>query len=763
MGGAAGVSPAGSWRAPLAASPRAAERAGSALAVRSDEAPLVLDLWVFAPESLAPTVEVDEDASAWAGVVAALGGAAFLEDMRHLAGRDLSVASVDPMQMLSADLATIGEELDACASSLGPQVGRYDWTAVRGEWEEAPPADAQQARTRVATTVTILTNLRRRRAAAEPVASSAAGAAGRAGVLTSARVDAISEALEKLPGSATDEAKASAVSVEVVEPITEMAALERVAAWSDSGNLASTAAGALRALIADPELGQAAEALTFSSFKAPGALKPVPRVLAAKRRTLASEAVTLARAECASGLPEGAREREGHSAVADIRGIVDDAWLLKVDARRIVQRFGGDPAVQRGMASTSVAAIVAERRPGDPAQRHDVVRAFTIFEKILWLLWGEAGGLPPATPGGSSFGLVVAIQALFAMGLEASRVLLAVEYVAGSCALDMWERRTLPGSPRPDIAAELARLRMTSNLQTLQIEQLVQTLVAAGVGGGAQALLSPGVMAAGASAAAQAPAPAQPGTAPGQPSKRSISAAAGYLKRHRGMDAAQVARHLAASTVDQVKQLAALGTAAAKAARLAKQGAPQAGLPQPRALPPQPTPPPQHQQQQHQQHQQQQPQLHYQQGFAQPGQYLPPPLPQPGQHLPWQPPPGWPPAPWTPGSAQAGGGGAPSPGKVQEDAAMARVAALLAAGGAGTLTTDKDCVRAFDVLVRQRSIQPAPCAWRALFTPNHADCSGRRCKCTSQGGKPFDEAVERPVIEAVRALADATMQQRILR
>ena len=94
---------------------------------------------------------------------------------------------------------------------------------------------------------------------------------------------------------------------------------------------------------------------------------------------------------------------------------------------------------------------------------------------------------------------------------------------------------------------------------------------------------------------------------------------------------------------------------------------------------------------------------------------------------------------------------------------MARVAALLAAGGAGTLTTDKDCVRAFDVLVRQRSIQPAPCAWRALFTPNHADCSGRRCKCTSQGGKPFDEAVERPVIEAVRALADATMQQRILR
>ena len=751
----------GSWRAPLAASPRMVSRGDSALALRPDEATLVLDLWVFAPESLAPTVEVEEDSSAWLGVITALGGAAFLDDMRQLAGRDLAVASVDPVQLLSADLATVGEELDVCAAELGSQVGRYEWTAVREEWEEAP-ADEHQARARVATTVTILTNLRRRRAAAAPGTLSAAGAAGRSAVLTSARVDAISEALEKLTSASSDAAKASAVAVEVAEPITELTALERVAALASSGGLSAESACALRALIADPELGQAAEALIFSSFKAPGALKPVPRVLAAKRRSLASEAVALARAECASGTPEGTREREGHLAVADVQGIVDDAWLLKVDSQRIVRRFGGDPAVQRGISTNTVAAVVAERRPGDPAQRHDVVRAFTIFEKVLWLLWGEAGGLPPAKPGGSDFGLVTAIQSLFAMGLGAARVLLAVEYVAGSCALDMWERRTLPGSPRPDIAAELSRLQMTSSLQTLQIEQLVQTLVAqAAAGGGAQTLLSPGVMAAGAPAASTAGTPA-PGATAGQHSKRAITGATGYLKRHRGMDAAQAAKHLAASSVAQVKELAALGTAAAKAAKLAKQGQPPAAQQQQ-----QQQPPPQQQQQQQQQQ-------YYQQGYAQPHQYLPPPLPQPGHHTPWQPPPGWPPAPWTQGGpqaggaqvggAQAGGGGAPSPGRVQEDAAMVCVAALLVAGAAGSLTSDKDCVRAFDVLIRQQSIQPAPCAWRALFTAGHVNCSGRhKCKCTFQGAKPFDETVERPVVDAVRALADAAMQQRIVR
>ena len=95
---------------------------------------------------------------------------------------------------------------------------------------------------------------------------------------------------------------------------------------------------------------------------------------------------------------------------------------------------------------------------------------------------------------------------------------------------------------------------------------------------------------------------------------------------------------------------------------------------------------------------------------------------------------------------------------------MARVAALLVAGAAGSLTSDKDCVRAFDVLIRQQSIQPAPCAWRALFTAGHVNCSGRhKCKCTFQGAKPFDETVERPVVDAVRALADAAMQQRIVR
>lgn len=95
---------------------------------------------------------------------------------------------------------------------------------------------------------------------------------------------------------------------------------------------------------------------------------------------------------------------------------------------------------------------------------------------------------------------------------------------------------------------------------------------------------------------------------------------------------------------------------------------------------------------------------------------------------------------------------------------MARVAALLAAGRAGSLTTDKDCVRAFDVLVRQQNVKPAPCAWRALFTTGHTNCTGRqRCKCTFPGSKPFDETVERPLVDAVQALADAVMQQRIVR
>jgi hypothetical protein len=406
---------------------------------------------------------------------------------------------------------------------------------------------------------------------------------------------------------------------------------------------------------------------------------------------------------------------------------------------------------------------------GDISLSADILTAVKVWESIIWLIWAEAGGHGPLDhPGTSRFGLASGVANMIAFRFPAPTIILMLEFVVGRVALDQWQRRTVVGADKPSWMKEASRMHHREELKVYEMHQLVSHMMSSG--------LKPL-----ASLPAASTTTALPPPSPLLASSKLKRNADGLTKFQQQVYTARVAagntpavakqQVLALPETDLLAERAKLEKARKLAlppkAPKTPKGAAAAGQAQP--------------QQQNQQWPQQ-PQQQYshltpqqlQQQQQQPGMWpvgLPTPTSGPPNH--WQQPqlmapppsPWWPPQPPSgppPVSAPLALTGPPpplaltGPPRESEPAAMQRVAALVDAGQLACISVDVDAVRAFDVLAMRGGVQPAPCAWRALFKLGHANCDPqRKCKCNRTGAVAYNAAAEGPLGLKVKALVAA--------
>jgi hypothetical protein len=694
-------------------------------------------------------------------LIDSLGGDRFCADLSQLAGVTVHLSSADRVGVASLNLQRLGEQLDRLTEESGSVSGvavRHSgpsWPKLKAELLASAPADVGAASLRLAhisyarDSLTMIRDsfTQRERWGALSTADKA-------------HIESISESLPEHASSASVQLQSLSASKDIVEPITRLDALEQIHALDKRGGIpgdpalpGSTAASGMRVLLSHGTLGRAAEALFLSDFHSIGKLKPVPLSLVNRRGGVHAAA----RAICWKAVGRSRRnvDREG-----EVRAVVDAAFLPKADFPTIVRLFGGasaeDVPLQAGIEQMGIPMAEAGTW-GDISLAADILTAVQTWESVIWLIWGVAGGLAELGADGDAFarfGLAAGVRNMIGSRFPAPTIILMLEFVVGRVALDQWERRTVPGAPRPSWVREAQRMSQRQELQVYEVRQLVHHMMSKG--------LQPPVASTGAAASSAT-------TTVGGPSPHKRNAD-GLTKYQAQVVAARVASGVKqADARSQVLNLA-------EADLLVEQKAVVAAAKKAKSNTPSPTKAKAATQQQQQQQQQSQPQQPWQQQQQQqqpPWQQQQQPWQQQQQQA-WQ---QWPPQPssqqstqqwasqppWqqqqqavapaqTTATAVAGGvvGGTP---RETEPAAMARVAALIDSGQQQCIAVDIDAVRAYDTLVARAGLAPTPCAWRALYRAGHANCDPqRKCKCNRSGAAVYNPATEGPFGLQVKAL-----------
>ena len=553
---------------------------------------------------------------------------------------------------------------------------------------------------------------------------------------------------------------------------------------------------AMREVIADPEAGQASEAVFTSTTKVAGVegeLPIIPKFLAQATRA-AQDSLSNAVGKWMG--PELGMNTEAFAAREFIAQSVRTASITLEVVHATVKWMGGDPSPEQLAGVRPVQADgsiqVYGGRPGDMGNRYDVERGIGRLEKLLVRFWHgmvgrdtlqsrarrrapgtSAGGAASAADPGlgtmaadgesddtdthpRAFGMLRGVRELYASGWAVDAVVGMVIFVCSKAAFDAYERRTRVGAPGLDWITHCEMFQDRRHRQAFELRTLVGEM--SSVFG----VTSPG--------------PTQPGGlagpsggSPGGGPKHDEEGLTAWMRDHAewleattSMTLATAKDRLKTGAIKDEEVKAARGkvmawvrdrkeakkgakakeTKEAKAAKSPKGGTPATTatvLYQPAPQWPGATAP-----------------WHLAPTVPPPITPVPPLLGGPGQ---WAAPPGWPPA--TAGGGPPGGLGGPPQlaGRAKEDAAKQRVVALLASGG--RITEMIDAVRLFEMDMATAGVRG--CGWRALQRADHSECRGGRCFfCSGSSCTPYDAAQEGPIAASVKARCDATLQTRVL-